>query len=129
MDVYLICCSGCIIGAAFAPVITTGIGEHVALGIEVGARYGSIDGGESLETLLVIFVPKADDAVSSVGGKRAVGMEGDAVDGVDLVVFAVALEGEGIFASYPLNVMNADTALNASHGKPSCVWKAAPACR
>ena len=109
--------------AALGPVVRAGIGKDVALGIEGGARYLPVDGRKSLETLLVVLVPKVDHPVPTDGGKGPVRMEGDGVDAVHVLLLAVTLEDEGILAGDLLQVVDAHPSLDAADGEARHVGK------
>ena len=96
---------------ALRPVVRDGVREDVALAVEGadGDRRARLV--ELLEPLPRLLVPKVERAVGAGGGERAEGrVEGDAVDGVDVVVLAVALEREVLRLVLLVDVLDGDAA-------------------
>ena len=96
---------------ALRPVVRDGVREDVALAVEGadGDRRARLV--ELLEPLPRLLVPKVEGAVGAGGGERAEGrVEGDAVDGVDVVVLAVALEREVLRLVLLVDVLDGDAA-------------------
>ena len=96
----------------------TGIGEHALL--------------NCLSRCRAILVPKVEGAVGAGGGERAEGrVEGDAVDGVDVVVLAVALEREVLRLVLLVDVLDGDAAWERrelARSESSVVRRIAPSC-
>ena len=96
---------------ALRPVVRDGVREDVALAVEGadGDRRARLV--ELLEPLPRLLVPKVERAVGAGGGERAEGrVEGDVVDGVDVVVLAVALEREVLRLVLLVDVLDGDAA-------------------
>ena len=96
---------------ALRPVVRDGVREDVALAVEGadGDRRARLV--ELLEPLARLLVPKVEGAVGAGGGERAEGrVEGDVVDGVDVVVLAVALEREVLRLVLLVDVLDGDAA-------------------
>lgn len=90
----------CVSLVSLGPVVAYGVGEDVAVLVEVGRGDAAADVGVALESVLGVFVPEVERAVRAGRREGAVdGVERDVVDGVDagnvsLRRVAVALEGE-----------------------------------
>jgi len=113
---------------ALRPVVRDGVREDVALAVEGadGDRRARLV--ELLEPLPRLLVPKVEGAVGAGGGERAEGrVEGDAVDGVDVVVLAVALEREVLRLVLLVDVLDGDAAWKRE-GQCSECRQIAPKC-
>lgn len=90
----------CVGLVALGPVVAYGVGENVAVLVEVGRGDAAANVGVSLESVLGVFVPEMERAIRAGRREGTVdGVEGDIVDSVDvgnvsLGWITVALEGE-----------------------------------
>ena len=115
---------------ALRPVVRDGVREDVALAVEGadGDRRARLV--ELLEPLARLLVPKVEGAVGAGGGERAEGrVEGDAVDRVNVVVLAVALEREVLRLVLLVDVLDGDAAWSGGNWRSaSSVAKCAENC-
>eukprot|EP00327_Prymnesium_parvum_P045736 CAMPEP_0205865414 /NCGR_PEP_ID=MMETSP1083-20121108/7874_1 /ASSEMBLY_ACC=CAM_ASM_000430 /TAXON_ID=97485 /ORGANISM="Prymnesium parvum, Strain Texoma1" /LENGTH=234 /DNA_ID=CAMNT_0053227351 /DNA_START=252 /DNA_END=954 /DNA_ORIENTATION=+ len=94
---------------ALGPVVRHCVREDGAVAVERADGDGHRRLVERLEPLPRVLVPEVVRAVGAGGGERAEGgVEGDAVDGVDVLVLAVALEGEVLGAVVLVDVVDGD---------------------
>lgn len=90
----------CVALVALGPVVAYGVGEDVAVLVEVGRCDTAANVRVALKSMLGVFIPEVERAIRAGRREGAVdGVEGDVVDGVDvgnvsLGWVAVALEGE-----------------------------------
>ena len=115
---------------SLAPVVATGVGKQVALGIEGRARYRLSNGLKGLQTLLVVLVPKGDYTIGTDRGKGSkLIVKCNGVDAVHIAILSVTLEGKMILVSHLLDVLDSDTAFDTADGKARLVGKAADTAR
>ena len=134
-----------------APIVATGVGKQISLGIEVRTRNWALDGIEALEPLLIVLIPKVylrttklrqdqeekageeETTYHAIGSNSGKGsklvVKADCIDRVHLRLLSVTLEGEAILSCHLLQVMDAYPSLDAPHGKPSCIGEARNAAR
>ena len=115
---------------AFAPVIADGVCEDVAAAVESGAGDGAAHGGVSLETVLGVFIPEVERAVTAGGAERTMDrVEGDGVNGEDVVDFplglTMALKAEVGAGVLLFDILDSTAALDAADGEPCGVGEAA----
>jgi len=103
-------------GATLAPIVAAGIGKNVTLRAERRAQDGAIDGGETLESLLVVLIPDVDNTITANSSKDRPfgGMEGDMVYTKDVFPNTMALEIKGLFFTGFAKGMNCTTAFNTT---------------
>lgn len=110
-----------------APVVTHCVCEDVPCVVEGSAGDGAPNGWVPLQTVLGILIPEVEGAITAGSAEGAVnGVEGDVVDGVDVV--DVALAGRGLAVAFEaevgarvlfLDVLDGTAALDTADGETS----------
>mmetsp|Transcript_45588 Transcript_45588/g.87177 ORF Transcript_45588/g.87177 Transcript_45588/m.87177 type:complete len:254 (+) Transcript_45588:386-1147(+) len=118
-------CLGIVGLSSFAPLIADSVCKYGPVVVECRARYRCWTFGHCLQALLILLVPEVECAVGSTGHEGALGgMEGDVIHRVDVVVFAVALEGEVLGMHGLVHVLHRHATLHRAHEIPRLVWEA-----
>lgn len=109
------------------PVVADSVGKNISSAVESGAGNCSPNGRIPLQTMFGILVPEVEGAVTTGGAEGTVnGMEGDRVEGIDVV--DVALVGRGLTVAFEaevgarvllFNILDGTATLDTTNGKPS----------
>ena len=116
--------------ASLGPIVGTGVRKESALCAKGCGSDLSCQISKSLESLFVVLVPKIDDSVGS-GSRKGPELlvKGNGIDGKDVVLLTMALEGEGILAVGFGNVMNSHASFDTPHGKAGTIVETGHASR
>jgi hypothetical protein len=110
--------------AAPTPIVTRSVRKEIALRIECRTRDRPLNGGESLETLFVVLVPKANDPIAPHSRKGPVLiLKGQTIDCIGIVVLSMALESEMVLIGYLLDVLDPNASFDAPDGISGLIGK------
>lgn len=112
-----------------APIVANRVSKDIAIAAERSARDRAANGRVALESVLSIFIPEVERAVTTGSTESSVyGVEVDRVDGVDIaditIGLTVALEGEVGSRVLLLDVLNSAAALNTTDREAGSISEA-----